>query len=113
PSADGAVLEITGTASLAEYQAVLREVLYDNSNLNAFAGKRTVTLTVTDDKSAVSNTASFATQSANGAIEVGQRIYIDGEDSGHLVAEVIDGQHFIASGPLTALTDGAMLTFSD
>ncbi|PXW94007.1 uncharacterized protein DUF4347 [Sphaerotilus hippei] len=113
PSINGAVLTLTGTATLATYQAVLREVLYNNSNTNAFAGDRTVTISVTDAASATSNTASFATASANALIAVGQRIFIDGVDSGHLVAEVLDDQHFVASGALGDLADGIDLSFQD
>lgn len=113
PSASGALLTISGLADIESYQAVLREVLYNDSNPNAFAGDRTVTISVNDNGGALSNTASFATETANGAIAVGQRIFINGTDSGQLVAQVLDGKHFVASGPLTTLADGAMLSLRD
>ena len=40
---------ISGTASAAVYQAALQTVLYDNTNPNAYAGVRQVSLTVHDD----------------------------------------------------------------
>ncbi|MCK6426832.1 MAG: DUF4347 domain-containing protein, partial [Burkholderiaceae bacterium] len=113
PSSSGAVLTLTGSASLAEYQAVLREVLYHNGNPNAFSADRTVTISVTDGAGALSNTASFETTAVNTDIAVGQRIFVDGVDSGHLVAQVLDSRHFVASGELADLAAGAVLTFRD
>jgi VCBS repeat-containing protein len=110
-SAGGATLVVTGTASLADYQAVLREVLYDNTNPNAFAGPRTVTISVTDVPGQASNAASFATTTPTVGVAVGQRIFIDGVDSGRLVAQVLDGSHFVASGPLAGLEAGDTLGF--
>ncbi|MGB4065513.1 MAG: VCBS domain-containing protein, partial [Azonexus sp.] len=113
PGSSGAVLTITGSATLATYQAILRDVLYNNSNPNAFSGDRTVTISVTDAAGQVANAASFATTTTNANIAVGQRIFIDGVDSGALVAQVLDTQHFVASRPLTALDAGDTLSFRD
>ena len=111
--ATGALLTISGTASATLYQAVLREILYNNANQNAIAGDRTVTIALTDSSNQVSNAASVAIASANLLIAVGQRIFIDGVDSGETVATVLDTQHFVASGPLTSLSNGSGLSFYD
>lgn len=109
-SAESVVLTLTGNASLAQYQAVLREVLYEDSNPSAFTGDRGVTIAVTDAEGLAGNAASFATTAANAAIAVGQRIFINGQDSGAIVAQVQDSQHFLASRPLT-LAEGDSLKF--
>lgn len=108
--ADSVVLTLTGSGSLAQYQAVLREVLYENSNPSAFTGDRGITISVTDADGKLGNAASFKTAVANNSIAVGQRIFINGEDSGAVVAVVEDNQHFIASQPL-ALNAGDALNF--
>jgi len=108
--ADSVVLTLTGSGSLAQYQAVLREVLYENSNPSAFTGDRGITISVTDADGKLGNAASFKTAVANNSIAVGQRIFINGEDSGAVVAVVEDNQHFIASQPLV-LNAGDALNF--
>lgn len=108
--ADSVVLTLTGSGTLAQYQAVLREVLYENSNPSAFTGDRGITISVTDADGKLGNAASFKTAVANNSIAVGQRIFINGEDSGAVVAVVEDNQHFIASQPL-ALNAGDALNF--
>ncbi|MDD3481998.1 DUF4347 domain-containing protein [Azovibrio restrictus] len=108
--ADSVVLTLTGSGTLAQYQAVLREVLYENSNPSAFTGNRGITISVTDADGKLGNAASFKTAAANNSIAVGQRIFINGEDSGAVVAVVEDNQHFIASQPL-ALNAGDALNF--
>jgi VCBS repeat-containing protein len=107
------VLMFTGAGSHVDYQNVLQTVSYNNANPNAFAGDRTITVALVDDAGQTSNTASFATAAANLAIAVGQRIFVDGSDSGQTVAVVLDSQHFVASGPLTALVPDAVLSFRD
>lgn len=102
---------LSGLGTHADYEAALRTVVYNNSNPNAFSGDRTITISVTDAESAVSNTGSFATAEPNALIAVGQRIFIDGVDSGFTVGRVIDSQHFVASGPLEALAPGVTLAF--
>lgn len=109
-SAENVVLTLTGGATLAQYQAVLREVLYENSNPSAFTGDRGVTISVTDADGVLGNAASFKTTAANGTIAVGQRIFVNNEDSGAIVAAVENSQHFIASRPLS-LSAGDTLKF--
>src|SRR5690606_19423958 len=41
-------LQLTGTASVADYQAALRSVAYSNADTGASTAPRTVTFTVTD-----------------------------------------------------------------
>ncbi len=103
-------LNFTGSGSLVDYQEALKTVLYNNSNPNAAAGDRTVTVSLSDG-SLDSNLASFSTAATNGSIAVGQRIFIGGVDSGETVAQVVDTQHFVASGPISGLTSGSALTF--
>ncbi|MGD9849096.1 MAG: cadherin-like domain-containing protein, partial [Desulfuromonas sp.] len=109
-------LTLSGEASHADYQAALETIQYNNSLDSAFAGNRTVTISVLDkaigDGGLASNSASFTITATNAAIAVGQMIYIGGVDSGHTVAQVIDSTHFVASGPLSALVDGATLAFT-
>jgi len=110
-------LVVSGIGTHAEYEALLRTVLYNNSNPNAYAGDRTVTITLTDAASTgsngalASNTASFTTAAANNAIAVGQHIFLGGIDTGHTVAQVLDSRHFVASGPLEGLAPDAQLSF--
>jgi len=106
-------LTFTGTGSAADYQNALKTVIYNDTNPNAFAGDRTITVSLTDSHSQVSNAASFATASSNTAIAVGQRIFIDNGygtlvDSGQTVAVVNDSQHFVASGPLSFVSSSLM-----
>jgi hypothetical protein len=51
------VLTLTGTDTVANYQAALRSVTYENSSANPSTTTRTVSFKVTDDGSADSNTA--------------------------------------------------------
>ncbi|WP_313409447.1 DUF4347 domain-containing protein [Stutzerimonas kunmingensis] len=108
-------LTLTGEATHAQYQAALKTVVYNNSNENAFAGNRSITVAVFDKESAdgglESNAGSFTIGAANAAIAVGQKIYIGGEDTGHTVAHVVDSTHFVASGPLPTMADNASLAF--
>lgn len=104
-------LTLTGNGTRADYENALKTVVYNNSNPNAFSGERTITISVTDDEGSASNTGSFATASANNLIAVGQRIFMNGVDTGFTVGQVIDSQHFVASGPLAGLAPGASLQF--
>ncbi|MCC2958935.1 VCBS domain-containing protein [Massilia sp. IC2-278] len=104
-------LVLTGDGTRADYENALKTVVYNNSNPNAFSGERTITISVTDDEGSASNTGSFATASANNLIAVGQRIFMNGVDTGFTVGQVIDSQHFVASGPLAGLAPGANLQF--
>lgn len=111
-SAESVVLTLTGSATLAQYQAVLREVLYANSNPSAFTGNRAVTISATDSDGILGNSASFTTTATNASILVGQRIFINNVDSGAVVATVEDTQHFIASKPLTLLANDTLKFYS-
>ncbi|MDD2880336.1 MAG: DUF4347 domain-containing protein [Rhodoferax sp.] len=113
---DATKLTLSGTATHADYQNALKTVVYNNTNDGAFAGNRTITITVQDkaivDNGLVSNVASFTTTAVNNSIAVGQKILIGGVDSGYTVSSVgADHQHFIASGPLTTLANNSALTF--
>lgn len=112
PSANGYVLTLIGNASAADYQSVLREVLYEDANPNAFAGDRTVTISATDASGNVSNTASIATVTPLGVVLPGQRIFINGTDTGAVVVEVTDSLHFVASHAFTVAA-GDNITFYD
>ncbi|MBE9640255.1 DUF4347 domain-containing protein [Salipiger mangrovisoli] len=109
--ASGSVVSITGTASHAVYETVLRGISYDNSNPNAYVGTREAVITVTDAEGQTSNAASVALTEDNDDIAVGQRIFLDGVDTGATVASVEDGRHFTASTPLDGVTAGAALSF--
>jgi VCBS repeat-containing protein len=104
-------LVFTGAGTHADYQAALQTVLYNNSNPNAFSGDRSITISVSDAVGQASNAGSFTTAAPNALIAVGQRIFIGGVDSGFTVGQVVDSQHFVASGPLSALEPGVTLEF--
>ncbi len=104
-------LVLTGTGTHADYEAALKTIVYNNSNPNAFSGERSITISVSDADGAASNTASFATATPNNTIAVGQRIFLNGADTGYTVGQVIDNQHFVASGPLAGLAPGVSLAF--
>ena len=104
-------LVLSGNGTRADYENALKTVVYNNSNPNAFSGERTITISVTDDEGSASNTGSFATAVPNNLIAVGQRIFLNGADTGFTVGQVIDSQHFVASGPLAGLAPGANLQF--
>ncbi len=104
-------IEITGTGTLAAYQTVLREILYSNSNPNAYSGTRTITVSVLDAEGDSSNGASFSIDNANDNISVGDRIFLNDADTGRIVAEVIDSTTFVASGPIADLTTGGSVSF--
>lgn len=108
-------LTLTGTATHAQYQDALKTIVYNNSNENAFAGNRSITINVFDKETAdgglESNSGSFTTSAVNNSIAVGQKIYIGGSDTGQTVATVIDSTHFVASGPLTGMAHNAAMSF--
>ncbi|MEO8056711.1 MAG: DUF4347 domain-containing protein [Burkholderiales bacterium] len=110
-------LTFSGSATSAEYAALLKTVFYNDANPNAFKGDRTITISVTDAGNTGSNgplaanTAAFTTTAANNLIAVGQHIYIGGTDTGQTVATVLDNQHFIASGALAGLAANSALSF--
>lgn len=106
-----AQVTFTGPGTHADYQAALQTVLYNNSNPNAFSGDRSITISVSDTAGQASNAGSFTTAAPNALIAVGQRIFIDGVDSGYTVGQVVDTQHFVASGSLSTLAPGATLEF--
>ncbi|MFC6463210.1 beta strand repeat-containing protein [Paracoccus aerius] len=112
-AAAGSSVVLTGEASAEVYESILQGVLYNNTNPNAVAGSRQVQVEVTDAEGQVSNLSAVALTEGNDAIAVGQRIYIDGEDSGQVVAAVRDARSFVASGPLAGLDEGATLSFRD
>lgn len=112
-SAASVVLGLAGNATLAQYQAVLREVLYENSNPSAFTGDRAVSISVTDADGVLGNASSFKTEAVNANIAVGQRIFINNVDSGAVVTTVEAGnQNFIASRPLTLVATDELKFYS-
>ncbi|MFZ5527606.1 MAG: cadherin domain-containing protein [Pseudomonadota bacterium] len=56
-NASTGTLTLTGSATVAQYQAALRSITYANSSENPSTTSRTVSFTVTDSSSAASNTA--------------------------------------------------------
>lgn len=108
-------LTLTGVATHAQYQTALKTIVYNNSNENAFAGNRSITIALFDKETAdgglESNASAFTITAANAAVSVGQKIYIGGNDTGTTVAQVIDGTHFVASGALPTLSNNAAMTF--
>ena len=110
-------LVFSGSGTHAEYEALLKTVVYNNTNPNAYSGDRTITFSLTDAASTGgngalgSNLASFTTLAANNAIAVGQHIWLAGADTGLVVAQVVDNRHFVASAALTGLAPGAALSF--
>lgn len=56
-NASTGTLTLSGTATVAQYQAALRSITYSNSSENPSTTARTVSFTVTDSSSAASNTA--------------------------------------------------------
>ncbi|MGD7037264.1 VCBS domain-containing protein, partial [Alkalicoccus sp. WONF2802] len=111
-TADGAALTISGIASVEDYQAILRQVQYNNANPNAFVGDREITFSVIDAEGDESNTAFITTTDENTDIAVGQRIFINDVDSGAVIALKVDNQNFVASRPLS-LESGDSLKFYD
>ncbi|MBK1840759.1 DUF4347 domain-containing protein [Azospirillum sp. YIM B02556] len=68
---DSATLTLSGGASLANYQTVLRQILYSNVAGTPTAGNRTVTVTPTDDISGASpSTATLTIRPGNTAAPV-------------------------------------------
>jgi len=112
---DATKLTLSGTATHADYQNALKTVMYNNTNEGAFAGNRTITISVQDkadvDNGLASNAGSFTTAAVNNSIAVGQKIYIAGADTGFTVATVTDSTHFVASGPLATLANSATMAF--
>ncbi|MFP4295932.1 MAG: cadherin-like domain-containing protein [Halothiobacillaceae bacterium] len=111
-------LTLSGDGTHADYEALLKTIVYENANPNAYSGDRTVSVALIDDAAeagsgaTASNTASFKLASANTAVAVGQKIFIDGVDSGHVVAAVAgDDQNITASGVLADLEPDSSLTF--
>ena len=104
---------VVGGSSKADFESVMRTVQYNNTNANAFAGDRTVTVSVVDAEGTSSNATTFATAQAEPLVQVGQRIYIDGLDSGAVVSEVRDTMNFVASRALPTLTANSNLAFYD
>ncbi|WP_108326791.1 cadherin domain-containing protein [Limnohabitans sp. MMS-10A-192] len=115
PSSSGFVLTLNAPAgglSSSIYESLLREVLYENSNPNAFAGDRTVQISLSDINGLASNTASISTTEPVAGVLPGQRIFINGADTGAVVTEVLDSMHFVASRSLS-LQAGQDLAFYD
>jgi len=56
-NASTGTLTLSGTATVAQYQAALRSITYINGSENPSTASRTVSFTVTDSSSATSNTA--------------------------------------------------------
>ncbi|AZB57764.1 adhesin [Cereibacter sphaeroides] len=112
-AAAGSVITFTGMASAEVYETILRGVIYSNTNPNAVAGTRPVKIEVTDSDGLASSLSSVNLTEGNTDIAVGQRIFINGVDSGQVVSMVRDATSFVASGPLADLEPGAVLSFHD
>lgn len=112
-------LSIEGEGEHADYVTILKTIKYVNDNPNAYGGEREVTIRLTDKSTQLladgtvdtasrsdSNKAILisAESSGNAAVAAGQRILVDGVDSGNLIAEVLDSKNYIVNKPLKLLT---------
>ncbi|WP_028029657.1 VCBS domain-containing protein [Gemmobacter nectariphilus] len=113
PASTDTRIIITGTASHDVWQTILRDITYDNANPNAYAGVRTVTISGMDDGGQLSNSSVVHTSQAMPAVTVGQHILINDNDTGVVVAEIIDAATFVASAPVAGLVTGATVGFFD
>jgi len=102
------VVTLSGAGTMADYQNALKTVRYDNANPNAFAGDRTVTISVTDTSSA--KVVTLATPSAT--VGTGMSVLLNGVDTGATVTQVIDGSHFVTSSVVAGLAISGALSFA-
>ena len=116
-NADKTQLTLTGNASLADYEGVLKTIVYNNSSIDSAQNttSRHVEISVTDASGAVSNSASITALNPKPGIPLGSKIYINNVDTGQILeGKSSDGLHFLASGPLgAAFVEGCTVTFRD
>lgn len=99
---------LSGPGTMADYQEALKTVRYENANPNAFAGDRTITISVTD----VSTSKLVTTTTPTVTIGAGMSVLLDGVDTGAKVTQVIDGNHFVTSELVKGLASATNLTFA-
>ncbi|PUE36626.1 DUF4347 domain-containing protein [Limnohabitans sp. Hippo4] len=112
-------LSIQGEGTHADYVTILKTIKYVNDNPNAYGGDREVTIRLTDKSTQLmadgsvdeasrsdSNKAILISAETNGntAVAAGQRILVDGVDSGNLIAQVLDNKNYIVNKPIKLLT---------
>lgn len=102
------VVTLSGAGTMADYQNALKTIRYDNANPNAFAGDRTITISVTDTSAAKLVTLATPT----GTIGAGMSVLLGGVDTGATVTQVIDGSHFVTSTVVAGLATGTALSFA-
>jgi hypothetical protein len=118
------VLTLSGSATVANYQAALRSVTYSDTSQNPSTSTRTVSFTVTDTDSAASNTAtrSVSVTAVNDAPVVttsgGSTAYTEGAAAvavdGALTASDVDSGNLTSASVsiTTGFGPGDTLTFS-
>ena len=99
---------LSGPGTMADYQEALKTIRYENANPNAFAGDRTITISVTD----VSTSKLVTLTAPTVTIGAGMSVLLNGVDTGATVTQVIDGSHFVTSKPIDGLASATNLTFA-
>ncbi|MFM6940125.1 MAG: VCBS domain-containing protein, partial [Rhodoluna sp.] len=110
-------ITVSGQGTHAEYQTIVRSISYINANPNAYGGNREITVRLIDTADAPanrvdSNLSMVTLATANTAVAVGQKIIIDGVDSGATVAAILDSQNFVASRQISSLATTSTLKFA-
>ncbi len=100
----GGVLTLTGVASLANYQTVLRSITYENTASSPIAGDRTITVVVFDGI-----TGTGTSESATATVSVDGT----GTDSTTPTAEVTTSPPTIATADADESTTTVTITYSD
>jgi VCBS repeat-containing protein len=97
----GDTLTLTGTTSVAAYQAALRDVTYRNASDDPDTATRTVTFTVTDDTALSGSDTHGVTVSAvdDAPVAVDDTTTV-GEDSGTTVVLVLTNDTDVDTGPI-------------
>jgi len=95
----GGVLTLTGTATVAQYQAALRTVSYENAFTTESTAQRNFNVTVTDESGAVSNSSNTVVDfQIDEIIEGGAGDDILKGDFGSDVLNGLDGDDFLVGG---------------
>lgn len=105
-------LTLTGTATVAQYQAALRSVTYQNTSASITGQTRTVTFTVTDSSTAASNsvTRNINVQSSTvvSGIETTPLAYTEGNPATPVTSALTlsDNQGTTVSGAIVKISSG-------
>lgn len=110
-------ITVTGVGTHAQYETIVKSISYINTNPNAYGGNREVTVRLIDtaDSPATrldSNLSMLSLAAVNTSVAVGQKIIINGVDSGASVAQVLDTQNFVASRQILELKTTSAIKFS-